>query len=254
MELQASVFDSEQNLHAYPDGIQGHYWHVARNRILTRVIASTSREVAPTEVILEIGCGRGIVVSHLRSAGLPAYGCDLTDAVPITELVGDFLYLRSNAFDLPESFRKRVGRIALLDVLEHIEQPASFLRETALHFPNCRQWIVTLPARQELWSNYDKWYGHFQRYDLEGVRRLADDASVRVEDLRYFFHALYFPALAVTRIHHKRSLTLRPPGPGAAWLHKVLGFLFSQEQWLFPSRLPGMSILARFSRQCSTDT
>ena len=41
-------------------------------------------------------------------------------------------------------------------------------------FENAKHLVITVPARQELWTNYDVFNGHFKRYnltDLEGFVR-----------------------------------------------------------------------------------
>ena len=51
---------------AYPPGIEYHYWNLARNHIIEHQLnAITSSGIR----ILEIGCGKGIVVDYLRRKG-----------------------------------------------------------------------------------------------------------------------------------------------------------------------------------------
>src|ERR1051325_3501464 len=69
-----TAFTDEQYANPYPPGIERSYWHRARNRILLRRLAPV---LAPRARILDIGCGPGIVVDHLRREGLDCAGVDL---------------------------------------------------------------------------------------------------------------------------------------------------------------------------------
>jgi hypothetical protein len=48
------------------------------------------------------------------------------------------------------------GAILLRDVVEHIEDAGTFLRDLLRAFPNARHVLIAVPARMELWSNYDE--------------------------------------------------------------------------------------------------
>src|SRR6476659_8765161 len=116
----STTFTQEQYDRPYPDGIQEHYWAQARHRILLRQIEQVlgARRDA---TVLDIGCGRGITVDHLRSHGIQAHGCELGKPSPISPAVAPYLHLGVDAFTLDDGFRKSVKVILLLDVLEHME-------------------------------------------------------------------------------------------------------------------------------------
>jgi SAM-dependent methyltransferase len=99
--------------------------------------------------ILEIGCGKGAMLSHLQRAGHVVHGVDI-DAVALAECAaahpelrvtlasGDQLPLASGAFDLVLSF----------DVFEHI-------RDSDRHLSEVRR--VLAPGGQYLLQTPNKW-------------------------------------------------------------------------------------------------
>ena len=78
----------------------------------------------------------------------------------------------TDARQLEVAQRNEVRTILLLDVIEHLEDPVAFLAELRSHFPALRHLLLTVPARQELFSNYDEFNGHFRRYDPALLREL----------------------------------------------------------------------------------
>jgi SAM-dependent methyltransferase len=182
---QASEFRPDQYEIIYPDGVENHWWHIARSRILASEIL---RSVGPASAVLDVGCGRGVTVKHLRARGIDCTGADLAKPRPLAGLE-PYLQLGMDAVDLPPHVRRRVDVILLLDVIEHIQEPAAFLRSLAGAFDRLAQVIVTVPARPEVWSNYDEFYGHHRRYTLPMIDELAHELGWAVADRGYFFRA-----------------------------------------------------------------
>jgi hypothetical protein len=79
-------------------------------------------------------------------------------------------------------------------VIEHLPEPVAFLRKVREALPALEGLLVTVPARQELWSEWDRHYGHFRRYDLASLRATLDTAGFKPLFAGYFFHSLYLPA------------------------------------------------------------
>ena len=107
-----------------------------------------------------------------------------------------------------------------------------------------------MPARNELWSNYDDFYGHFIRFDVRSMRDLAQQTSFDVRKLTYFFHALYAPMWLTARLRGARNLRPGPP-QSAAWrgLHAIIAAFFAMEEQIVPGAVPGGSMLAIFERR-----
>jgi SAM-dependent methyltransferase len=239
--MTGTEFSQEKFENPYPEGIEFHYWTIARHRIIFRRLQTILD--APNDLILDVGCGRGMAVQWLRERGLQAMGCDPGMPTPADSSVVPYLYLGVAAESLATELADRVRVILLLDVLEHLSEPALFLAGLFQSFGNCRRVLFTVPARQELWSNYDEYYGHKLRYDLPAVRRLAASAGCELYYAGYFFHSLWMPARLLRMMGKQRSTRIYPPGPAARAVHRLIASGFVLEEWIAPKSWVGTSIL-----------
>lgn len=243
--MKSSAFNEEEFSQAYPPGIENHYWTVCRTAILADMLKGFGlRE----KKILEIGCGKGIVVHGLRRLHIDCLGVELADVDPL-EVVRPFVTTNKNALDLPVSVRDSMQVIMLLDVIEHLEHPDVFIRNLKEGFPNATHFIVTVPARKELWSNYDEFYGHYRRYTLPMAHELARAADLKMVAQQYFFHLLYFMGYLTVKLFGKRNIKVKAPGGIMIWIHRFFAGLLFLEYKLLPENLPGTSIISVYTKQ-----
>ena len=233
-----TAFSSVQTESIYPKGVERHWWSAARNRILCRLVRGLAER---GDRVLEVGCGTGIVVDHLAGEGLDIRGCDLAHAEPASAGVQDRVELGTDVFDLPAERLARFRGLLLLDVLEHLPEPAAFVQRLLEHMPSLRWLLITVPARQELWSNFDEFNGHFRRYSRQDAAELIP-AGVELLHAGYFFHSLWLPARLLTMLGRDRSTSFCAPCKFRAPLHGLLASLFDLEQRLLPCWLPGSSL------------
>jgi hypothetical protein len=230
-------FSGDEYDEAYPPGYELHYWHRARGDIVKHHVSSVCKR---GDTVLEIGAGRGHYVRILRAAGFDAYGCDLGNPRVHAD-VRSFVFGGTDFANLDATLRERVTAVLLLDVIEHIERPADFVSSVLGSLPAVRALVITVPARQELWSNYDEHYRHFLRYDTQGLGQVARASGLSIRTSGHFFHALYLPALILKRIGLKRSTAFA--APKSRWLHKLLGRMFWLESRWLPRGFFGTSLI-----------
>jgi SAM-dependent methyltransferase len=233
--MTTTEFTLRQYDESYPPGIEGHFWNSARNSIIA---ATLSRAGMAGDSLLEIGCGTGIVLDHLRQRGVNCVGCDLANA-PVPERLREIVSAGTDFRFLPTETRHRIEGVLLCDVLEHVPEPGPFLSEIRAALPKLRRILVTVPARKELWSAWDEHYGHCRRYEPAS---LADDLQRGGSEplfIGYFFHSLY---AVMYLLRGRRSDTVAAP----RWLlpHRLMSLAFRAEYALLPSRLPGTSLIA----------
>lgn len=241
----STAFNAEDFEDIYPEGIERHYWNSARNRIISLAVRARlmpTRNGQPPRV-LDVGCGRGIVTAYLRSRGIDCWGCDLGVAPPVDAATAPFLMPGANAADLPEEFRRSVNMVLLLDVLEHLEDPTQLIRSLYDAFPNVNTILFTVPARQELFSNYDVRNRHFRRYDASNIQGLDTPDCFTLGHWSYFFHALYVPARLMKMAGVDRQTELQAPKSSLTRLaHSAVATGFVVEESLLPGAWPGSSI------------
>jgi len=238
--MPQTEFNQEQFESIYPSGIERHYWTLARNLIIKRELLRGSLH---GKKILEIGCGRGIVVDFLRQAGFDCYGVELA---PVNSLLKITQYIHSGMdfTNLDQKFIDSIEVILLFDVIEHLANEQDFLNRIRKIFPKVKYLIVTVPARIELWSNYDTFNGHLRRYDLQSLKQSAEKGGWTTISSRYFFHLLYLPARVLLHFSGKRQTKIVPPTGLAVLGHKLLAHLFIFDSILFPNSCSGTSIIS----------
>ena len=247
----STAFNAEDFEDIYPEGIERHYWNSARNRIISRAVCARLQPTRSGQLprVLDVGCGRGIVTAYLRSRGIDCWGCDLGVAPPVDSATASFLMPGANAADLPEPFRLSVSMILLLDVLEHLEDPTELIRSLYHAFPNVDTILFTVPARQELFSNYDVRNRHFRRYDASNIQGLDTPDCFTLGRWSYFFHSLYLPARLLKMAGVDRQTELRAPKSSLSCLaHRAVATGFVIEESLLPAAWPGSSIRGVLNR------
>ena len=86
-----------------------------------------------------------------------------------------------------------VPACGLFDVIEHIEKDDEFLKEIKrLLRPDGRIYL-TVPAYGWLWSEEDKYAGHFRRHTAGSLKRLLSVSGFTAEYVSYFFSLLPLP-------------------------------------------------------------
>lgn len=231
---------AQQYESAYPDGIEFHYWHSSRNRILCDQL----RKINFSGVALDVGCGRAMDVQKFRDAGFNYFGVEVSNPTPYFAKTSEYLSLNQSSLELPEDFRNSVRLLSFLDVLPHIEDPYSFVEQHRVRFPNVKYMLAWIVGRQELYSNYDRYVGAFRRYSLDECRDLFPGSKVIT--LHYCFHLLYCFAFALKFFKLDRGVNIQAPDAGNSitmHAHKLISDYLFLESKLFPKRLFGSSIV-----------
>ncbi len=238
-----SEFHNYQYESACPDGIENHWWYLARNRIIANTIRTQAN---PNAAILDVGCGKGITVKYLRDRGINCFGAELAEVKPLAA-VEKYIYVGINAADIPNVERQRYETILLLDVIEHIHDPVEFIQNLVAAFPRLSHLIITVPARPELWSDYDEFYSHYKRYTIEMLNSLSFKLNVKRSHLGYFFHLVYIPAWLQAILKKKRKIGVGAPHGLSQLVHKIVSYAMLLDYYVLPKRVVGTSLLAYFS-------
>lgn len=221
-----------------------HWWYRARRDILSDYL---TREAAlPKQArILEIGCGTGHNLPMLAGFGN-------VDAIEIDPAARDVASLRLGKpvgeAPLPALSGVPAGAydlIAVLDVVEHIEDDVAALRAMRERLAPGGKILITVPAHQWMWSAHDVVNHHHRRYSKASLRTAIETAGLRPRKLGYF-NSLLFPLAAGARLAGRitgrdDSDDTPPPAP----VNALFETIFRAERHLV-GRLPmppGVSIL-----------
>ena len=81
--------------------------------------------------------------------------------------------------------KKKYDTILYLDVLEHIKQPKKELKNVFRSLKKQGKLILSLPAYQHLFSQFDKDVGHYRRYTLK--KFLSEMGGIKHSGLKYYY-------------------------------------------------------------------
>lgn len=100
------------------------------------------------------------------------------------------------------------------DVLEHIEDDKAALTDWASWLKPGGTLLLSVPARNKLWTAGDEWAGHFRRYEWAQLTGLLDDAGFEIEAFECYGFPLTNLSEQVTALAVKKSIH-RQAVPGA---------------------------------------
>ncbi|QXE92261.1 class I SAM-dependent methyltransferase [Geomonas subterranea] len=183
---------------AQADNQKRHPWETSRLDALHDILCDHLTEGVR---VLDIGCGDGFVAENLFS-GLRHREVAAVDSNLTREQLVNFTAARSDISfqrELPQS--GSFDLILLLDVLEHIEDDVSFLKNVVNRYLEAKGAVmITVPAFQALFSGHDAFLGHYRRYSLPALVQLAEVAGLKVRRSGYLFSSLLLPKLVLFKL------------------------------------------------------
>ena len=224
-----------------------HWWFEGRRAVIWALLDRAGLTAAGTGLqILDAGCGTGRNLIEFGSLG-DARGIDSSpEAIDFCRRRGvlgategrlESLPFDDGSFDL----------ILATDVLEHVEDDQSVMRELRRVAAPGSRLLATVPAYRWLWSQHDDAHHHFRRYTFRALRERLRREGWEVVEWSYFNTALLPPIAAVRTLSRRRppadgrpDLKLTPPA-----LNRLLGAPMNLEAAMIRrgARLPaGVSI------------
>jgi SAM-dependent methyltransferase len=175
-----------------------HWWYRARRDILADYLTREGG-LPKGAKILEIGCGTGHNLPMLGQFGE-------VDAIEIDPAARDIASQRlgkpvgvAPLPILPDVPKGHYDLIAVLDVVEHIEDDVAALIAMRERLAPGGKILITVPAHPWMWSAHDVVNHHHRRYTKATLKAAISAAGLRPRKLGYF-NSLLFPLAAGARV------------------------------------------------------
>jgi 2-polyprenyl-3-methyl-5-hydroxy-6-metoxy-1,4-benzoquinol methylase len=187
--------------------------------------------------ITDVGAGSGFFsIALAEGLGSPSVTCvDPHYPEERTERNGSLRFVRS--------LDKPIGDLYLfIDVLEHVDDDLSLLRQYVDFAPTGSVVVISVPAFQSLWSAHDVFLEHRRRYRMRAVKRLAEESGIEVTDARYLFGSIFPIAWSIRRMRRLKEprSDMKAASPV---VNKLLKRLLTVEHRLVTNRIFGLSIV-----------
>lgn len=180
------------------------FWFGHRNNCIIAAVGCYPPDDRGT--IFDIGGGNGFVSAGLASAGFDiallepgqvgasnAKRRGLDTVICATTETADF-----NPNSLPA--------VGLFDVVEHIEDDLTFLKNIRTLMKKNGRLYVTVPAYSVLWSAEDVSSGHYRRYTLNQICSVIRGAGFEIEFSSYIFRFLPIPIAVFRALPYRLGL------------------------------------------------
>jgi SAM-dependent methyltransferase len=189
--------------------VNRHPWWRARAELTLSLLERLG--VRPPSRVLDAGCGWGTTLDALEGRGYRAEGLDIArGALERLDRPGRTLIEADLTAPLPSGFEPYDAVLAL-DVLEHLDDDqAAASRLGALARPGGGVVVVSVPARPDLFSEFDEVQGHRRRYEPDGLRATLAGAGLAVD--RVFWWGSWMVPVLRRRKDRRRA----EPGESAA--------------------------------------
>lgn len=229
-----------------------HFWFYERSLVVLDALCRFSQRSKP-KTFVDLGCGTGYMMKRLEHIGIQVIGIDMhKGGLEIASKITNGLLICGTIENI--HLTEPADAIGMFDVIEHIADDKAVLHQAASLVGENGLVVITVPALQKLWSQYDVNCGHKRRYQKEDIIRIFNECDVEPLFVRYFFLFAVFP-IWIQRVFrrklmnpktgaHNRGEFSKPPNPALNLLFKMLArmeLLFAK-LGLYP--LLGTSLIA----------
>jgi SAM-dependent methyltransferase len=182
--------------------VRGHFWWQTRAELALATLRRYG--IAPPASVLEVGCGWGVNLDALEAAGYAASGLDISR--PILERI-DRPARHLIEADLSCPLPPDVGRfdsLLALDVLEHVDDDSGMVHRLAQLVRPGGIAVISVPARPDLFSEFDAIQKHRRRYEPDGLRALFTGSGLEVRTI-FWWGAWMVPVMRWSRRSHLKA-------------------------------------------------
>ena len=158
----------------------GFFWH----RVRWSAVSIYLPKNEPFQ-LLDIGAGAGVLGTFLAKDRPQATYHFVEPIETLREFLRD---QHGNDADATDASKYQFAQfVTLLDVLEHQEDDREFLRQLVERMESGSTLLITVPALNSLWSQWDVALGHFRRYDVRMLEAAIADLPFAVKEISFLF-------------------------------------------------------------------
>ncbi len=181
---------------------EAHWWFLGRRSIMGELVRRALPRAGPGTVV-DFGCGTGANIASLASE-YPCVGIDPSEEA-IRSAQARFPGVRFvclPGMEGADGILAQARLVLLMDVLEHTADDFDFFSRLLAPVPPGAHLLITVPAKEALWSEHDVSFGHYRRYEMDRLVRVWSGLPVEACLVSYYIARLY-PAILVIRAFNR---------------------------------------------------
>jgi dolichyl-phosphate beta-glucosyltransferase len=183
-----------------------HWWFRSKGSFVAGALRKAT--IDRDGFLVDVGAGAGGVTTFL--GWRPDRLVTLDGAEPLVR-IGQQRHAHLGLVGLGEHLPLRdrsAAVVTLLDVIEHLDDPVTTLREAARVLTDDGVLVVTVPAHESLWSGADELLGHVRRYNRQLLQEHLSAGGFAVERSTHLFSWLVLPVWLQRRLVTDRERQL----------------------------------------------
>lgn len=177
--------DWESHWASFGDAARGNPANVFRSNIIAGLLGNLDAR----HRLIDIGCGTGdlLVDMHDRFPQAQLLGVDISEEgiSRARALMPSASFLRADLLEsqsMPEEYRHWATHAVCSEVLEHLDDPTTFLRHSIELLQPGSPIVITVPAGPR--SRFDRFIGHRRHFSPKRLRAVLVGAGLEVKTVR----------------------------------------------------------------------
>ena len=178
--------------------VELHHWYYQGKRQIVVHWLKKMRALAPGRLLVDCGGGTGTFAREVGRFCNALLIDDHDESLSLAmEKLGPHRVKKGSCTQIPLA-NQQADSITALDVLEHVEDDRQAVLEFARILKPGGVLVVTVPACQALWSDWDVCLHHHRRYSKNSLQALLQHENLEVIHLNYI-NVVAFPAILLLR-------------------------------------------------------
>lgn len=199
--------------------LETHFYYTGKRKLIESLLKKAN--LPANAKILDVGCGTGSDLEVIKSFGEVTV-LDI-DQTALNKIPDNYKKIKMDLAEINLQIKK-FDCIVAFDVLEHIKNEESGIKNLFKYLKKDGIFIGTVPAYQFLYSQHDKLLCHFRRYTRKNFIQKLEKKGFNKKYSGYWM-SLLFPIAGLLRILKKQTNEQKTDIRKIA---KPINFIFSQ--------------------------